>query len=192
MDNTGSRARAGRPATLSREHIVRAALETGPNYLTVRGLAKRLGVTHSALYRWVRNREDLLDLVSDTLLSNVCARMADSRTEDWRQWLIELADAVRRDILPHLSHRIVTQFPRDTVQFQSLRSEAVTRMRNQGVADAVAHESFDIYLLTTWGWLIAEGTCTDDVDYAAQYGTMCRALAHGLPARPLEGSIETV
>lgn len=182
MNDTGSRTRTGRPATLSREHIVRAALETGPNHLTVRGLAKRLGVSHSALYRWVSNREELLDLVSDTLLTDVCTRMADSPTEDWRRWLIELAHALRSDLLPHLSHRMVAQFPRRTEQYHTLKNEALARMHNQGVSNAVAQESFDIYLLTTWGWLIAEGNCIVNVDYSPQYEAMCRALASGLPA----------
>ena len=45
--------RPGRPARLSRELIVAAALRGDLASLTMRELATRLDVSHSALYRWV-------------------------------------------------------------------------------------------------------------------------------------------
>lgn len=180
MDNPSSSTRAGRPATLSRQQIVQAALASSSNRLTVRGLAKRLGVSHSALYRWVRSRDELLALINDALLGGVTEEMSNSSTEDWREWFIELAQALRRELLPVITSTTVAQLPLDTEHYRLLRDQAVSGMTRQGVPSDVAHESFDVYLLTVWGWLIAEGSCIDTIAYDAHFNHMCRALARGL------------
>lgn len=63
-----------RPA-LTREHVVAEALTVigadGVDALTMRALATRLGVVPGALYRHVRNKEQLLDLVLDGVLAEV-------------------------------------------------------------------------------------------------------------------------
>ncbi|HEV8561030.1 MAG TPA: TetR/AcrR family transcriptional regulator [Actinophytocola sp.] len=63
-----------RPA-LTREHVVAEALTVigadGVDALTMRALATRLGVVPGALYRHVRNKEQLRDLVLDGVLAEV-------------------------------------------------------------------------------------------------------------------------
>jgi AcrR family transcriptional regulator len=60
--------RRGRPPRISRDDIVDAACELGIENLTMAAVAERLGVTHQSLYGWVRDRDELIDLVSDRLI----------------------------------------------------------------------------------------------------------------------------
>jgi AcrR family transcriptional regulator len=64
--------------TLTRERVVAEALTVistdGAQALTMRGLARRLGVVPGALYRHVRSKEQLHDLVLDAVLAEVDCR----------------------------------------------------------------------------------------------------------------------
>jgi AcrR family transcriptional regulator len=64
-----------RRRTLTREHVVDAALTVistrGVDALSMRALATRLGVVPGALYRHVRNKQQLYDLVLDGVLAEV-------------------------------------------------------------------------------------------------------------------------
>jgi AcrR family transcriptional regulator len=64
-----------RRRTLTRERVVAEALTVigadGVDALSMRALATRLGVVPGALYRHVRNREQLHDLVLDEVLAQV-------------------------------------------------------------------------------------------------------------------------
>jgi AcrR family transcriptional regulator len=76
----------GRPPgpTLNQDKVVRAArqlAETRVANLSMTGLAELLGVTPMALYRHVRNKQDLLALVLDDVLSEVVVPGPD--TGDW-------------------------------------------------------------------------------------------------------------
>lgn len=67
----------GRPNLITREDIVRTALAILPRKITMTDVANRLGVSASALYRHVRNRDDLMRLVTEAHLAKRPA-MADS------------------------------------------------------------------------------------------------------------------
>lgn len=83
--------------TITRERLIRAAMDeiTAGRYerLTVRNLAARLGVAPMSLYRHVRDKEDLLDEVTDRLLAAAWEPAADR--SDARAWLIEAYDRFR-------------------------------------------------------------------------------------------------
>ncbi|QZH61224.1 MULTISPECIES: TetR/AcrR family transcriptional regulator [Mycolicibacterium] len=56
----------GRPAQISRDRILKAVSSAANlDTLTMRELAGILNVSHGALYRWVKNRDELFDLVSE-------------------------------------------------------------------------------------------------------------------------------
>jgi TetR/AcrR family tetracycline transcriptional repressor len=79
-DSQGPRRRA-----LTRERVVAEALEIissdGAGALGMRALAARLGVVPAALYRYVRGKEQLYDLVLDEVLAEV-----DCHTDDDLAW----------------------------------------------------------------------------------------------------------
>jgi len=87
---------------LDQNQIVGAALglldEVGFEGLTMRNLAKKLGVQAASLYWHVRSKQDLLSLVAE----EICAPMRESdRTLPWREQLEALANEYRRVLLAH-------------------------------------------------------------------------------------------
>ena len=62
--------------------------------MTIRSLAADLGVSPMALYQHVRDKDDLLDEVVDRLLARAWKPRADP--SDWRAWIVEAADKLRR------------------------------------------------------------------------------------------------
>ncbi len=90
----GTRALRG---SLTRELIIGAALQLvgreGATGLSIRRLAAQLGVSPMAIYRHVRDRDDLIAEVVDRLLAEVWRPTASTR--DWRAWLEEAADRLR-------------------------------------------------------------------------------------------------
>lgn len=171
----------GRPAQLSVEVIVGAALESGASELTVRGLARRLDVTHKALYRWVGDRDGLLDLISDYLLERVLARIADGPTSDWRTWLIAFGRLLRAEFLPVADAEVLAQFPRETSTYQELQHRAEAVMRSHELTAEQARDSFTVFLFTVWGWVAAEKLCAEQPDHERIFAAMLDALTRGLP-----------
>lgn len=83
----------GRPPRIRREDIVDAAVALGLAQLTIKSVADRLGVSTPALYYYVNDREELLDLVAEEL-SN---RYADRAPTDqgWTEWARHTAHTLR-------------------------------------------------------------------------------------------------
>ncbi len=119
----------GRPPRLSRERIVAAALEFDLESLTMRGLAERLGVTHSTLYGWVSSREELLDLISAVTVDKTLPE-GDPVDGDWRGWLTTVAVRMHAELMSaprHASRLAVTQAHRDAAH-DRLHSRAITAL----------------------------------------------------------------
>jgi AcrR family transcriptional regulator len=93
----------GTRRALSRERVVAEALAiiaaNGAQALSMRALAARLGVVPGALYRYVRNKEQLYDFVLDAVLGE-----ADCRSDaaaPWRGQVISLAHRLRAVLESH-------------------------------------------------------------------------------------------
>ncbi|AGZ40011.1 Tetracycline repressor protein class C [Actinoplanes friuliensis DSM 7358] len=87
---------------LSREKIAAAAIRLadahGLDGLSIRKIAKELGVGPMRLYDYVGNRSELLDLMVDV----VYARIAEAdRHPDWRATVLAVAHATREAALDH-------------------------------------------------------------------------------------------
>jgi AcrR family transcriptional regulator len=84
-----------RRRVLTRDRLVTEALailgQDGVNALSMRALATRLEVVPGALYRHVRNKEQLHDLVLDSVLAEL-----DLRVEDQAAWTGRIALLARR------------------------------------------------------------------------------------------------
>lgn len=93
-------------AVLSREAIVAAGVDLvdagGPDALTMRAVAERLGSGVMSLYRHIPDREALLDLVLHAMTAEIPATPT---TGDWRVDAAALARDVRAALLrrPHLT-----------------------------------------------------------------------------------------
>jgi AcrR family transcriptional regulator len=88
---------------LTRQRVVAEALaviaEQGVQALTMRSLATRLGVVPGALYRHVRNKQQLHDLLLDGVLAEVDLRLDPSL--GWTDQLKVLAHRLRRVLEQH-------------------------------------------------------------------------------------------
>jgi AcrR family transcriptional regulator len=88
---------------LTRERVVQEALaviaQDGVEALTMRGLAARLGVVPGAVYRHVRNKQQLQDLVLDGVLAEVDVHLDLSLA--WTEQLKLLAHRLRQVLEAH-------------------------------------------------------------------------------------------
>src|SRR4029077_5619040 len=86
-----------RRRALTRERVITEALEvisaSGVETLRMRALAPRRGVVPGALYRHVRSKEQLYDLILDGVLAEVDCRADPSLT--WAEQVTELAQRLR-------------------------------------------------------------------------------------------------
>lgn len=77
--------------------------ESGPAGLTMRGLGQRLGVEAMSLYRYVPDKNTLLDLVAQSILDGLAAdtELSIEEARGWQPFLRQLAHGVRRVALRH-------------------------------------------------------------------------------------------
>lgn len=104
-DEGGRRSSAQPSRRLSRDLIVRAALEqidrSGAQGLSMRSLGQDLGVEAMALYRYVHGKEDLLEGVVALLMGGVTTSLDDELAEHWQGFLQTVAHEVRRIAIEH-------------------------------------------------------------------------------------------
>lgn len=88
----------GRTTPLTRDEIITTAMavaERGAlDTLTMRGLARDLGVTAMALYAHVANKDDILDEIIDRVLDRDAMPVLE-RGGDWKAWTLEAANRLR-------------------------------------------------------------------------------------------------
>lgn len=146
----------GRPPRLSQEQIVAAALDVGIANLTMAAVADRLATSHQALYRWVRNRDELVALVADAYVQRLDVDPVPG--EDWRGWLRRFADSLRRivlDNLPGFAAEGLTTF-RTTLPFLRLNETALRVLTGAGFAPAEAQRIYQAVGTALLGWLTRE------------------------------------
>ncbi len=97
------RPRSGPQTPLSRSQIARAAIaladEGGAEAVTMRAVAATLGCGTMSLYRHVRNKDELIDVMVDTVTGETEA--APLPAEGWRAVLRANAIRLRRQVLRH-------------------------------------------------------------------------------------------
>ncbi|MEV0399920.1 TetR/AcrR family transcriptional regulator [Actinoallomurus sp. NPDC050550] len=100
--NRPPRSRGGQP-TLSREQIVRAAIELldekGLDGLSMRRLGSRLAAGATSLYWYVATKDDLLELALDEVMGEI--EIPDTDAADWRTAASAVAHGLRAMILRH-------------------------------------------------------------------------------------------
>lgn len=85
----------GRPAQLTQAEIVRVALEIGYPDLSMHKVAKQLGVSATALYRHVANKEELITCCAEHLFS--CLEF--NLLESWEESIYQFARDLRSQLL---------------------------------------------------------------------------------------------
>ncbi len=174
-----SRQRA-RWGTISRQQVVDAATWVvragGYEQMTIRSLAGQLGVSPMSLYGHVRDKDDLLDEVVDTLLSEVWRPRA--REDEWRAWIAEAADKLRRFLVSqpaalhvYLGHPVVSASA-------LARMEAMMRvLREAGLSEAAARRAYGAIHTYTIGFAALEASRAREARAEHDADDLARQLA---------------
>jgi AcrR family transcriptional regulator len=147
---------------LTRQRVVAEALaviaQDGVHALTMRRLAARLGVVPGALYRHVRNKQQLHDLVLDNVLAEVDVHLEPSLA--WTEQLKVLAQRLRQVLEDHPGVAGILK-TRDPLGPHSLAlAEAVlSPLQAVGFADRQAGLAFFLLVDYTIGFAVS-GTPT--------------------------------
>jgi AcrR family transcriptional regulator len=183
--------RPGRPAQISRDAIV-AAAATAENLdsLTMRDLAARLGVSHGALYRWVANRDELFDLLSEVLVDRILTT-ADGAGSDVSARLTRLAWAVHDEFLalPGYATHLARPHRHHAHSIDRLRTAVVGAFRDDGVPEELADQSWQIFITCLVSWLAATENPLDLGPAGPPFAVFLDVLLRGLPARDLPDSV---
>jgi AcrR family transcriptional regulator len=185
VDAEATRRRPGRPAQISREQIVDAALSAGNlDALTMRELAARLEVRHGALYRWVKNREELLDLISEVLVDRVLAA-GPPDGGGWRPRLARLAWAMHDQFLavPGYATHLSRPHRHGSHSFERVRTEVMSAFADAGVRPDMAEQSWYIFITSVVSWLAGQESPLDLGPSAPRFELFLGVLLRGLPAR---------
>ncbi|ONI81320.1 TetR family transcriptional regulator [Actinosynnema sp. ALI-1.44] len=184
-DEVAERRRPGRPAQISRDKIVEAvSLAENVDTLTMRELAARLGVSHGALYRWVKNRDELFDLVSDVVVERILPQ-ADAGDPECRAWLTRLAWAMHDEFLalPGYATHLSRPHKHNAHSIDRLRSTVSAVLRRSGVTAEMAEHSWQIFITCVVGWLAATENPLHLGTDAPRFDLFLDTLLRGLPAR---------
>lgn len=147
---------------ITRERIVAAALdlldENGMEGVTVRALAARLEVRPPALYWHVRNKQELLDEMSTTVMRRVVDAV--SRSEpgaSWREDLVGYAHVLRAEFLLHRDGaRIFSGTRLADPDLVRAKEPWLARWTANGVALADADDAIDVVVAFVVGFVIEE------------------------------------
>jgi AcrR family transcriptional regulator len=180
----GSARPLGRPAKLSRDAIVAAALESDLRTVTMRDLAARLGVSHSALYRWVADRDELFDLISEVMVERILPT-TEPTSETWRDWLSDLAWKMHDEFLavPGYAAHVAAPHRHHPASFARLHDKVVHAFTVAGAAPPMAQQSWYAFGLGVVQWLGAHQAGHDLGPDAPRFDLYLGVLLRGLPAQ---------
>ena len=127
-------AKRGRPARLSREQVLQAALkllEKGPAEVTLNGVARALKVAPMSLYTHVENRDDLLMGVSGLVLGKLQLKLdADSWEANVRLWAEQVQAHFKR--YPQIV-KLMGESKQLSVQWMRVEAQLVTVLKQAGL-----------------------------------------------------------
>lgn len=136
---SGAGRRRGRPPRISRSQIVEAAVGLGLDSFTMQGIAEALGVTAPALYSHVAGREEVLELVNETLRARL--ESFSSAATDWRSWLTDFAELIRSHLAPSMSSVMVDLHGSGTAAQVSVGERGLQLLMDEGLTAAEAGEA---------------------------------------------------
>ena len=156
----------------------------------MRELAGRLNVSHGALYRWVKNRDELFDLISDVLVDRILPQNdQDQADPEWRPRLNRIAQAMHDQFLalPGYATHLSRPHPHNPHSIGRLRGAVVTAFLDAGVSADLAEQSWYIFITTIVSWLAFQENQINLGPSAPRFDLFLDALLRGLPARETPG-----
>jgi len=163
------RSKANRAAGpgLSRDLIIDTALaqidRSGPQGLSMRSLAQELGVEAMSLYRYVHGKEDLLEGVVASLMSELTSHLQEAEGSHWQEFLQTVAHSVRAIATEHPKAfpLVATRHPAAPWLRPPLRSVEVVdtflrSLTRNGFTDALAVDSYRAFSSFLLGQLLLQ------------------------------------
>ena len=175
---TGSR------TPLTKERVLDAAIELadrdGIDGLSMRRLGQELGVEAMALYRHVRDKEDLLDGAVEAVIAGI---ETPPPSDDWKRSMRDLALASRRHMLSHpWAPALIVK--RTTVGPATLRHIDLVLgiLSGAGFSIDMAHHALHVLGSRVFGFTQDPFNDATDADAdAAQSAAFARSIATSLP-----------
>lgn len=148
--------------TLTREAIVDAALEVidenGLDGLTMRSLAVALGVDRTAMYRHLRDKDELLEQVVDRLASQLVESAEDVEGSPWKDRAMKMTDKLRRLIRDRPGFApLVAQGP-ISEQITAMVQSQLQMLEQAGIDDEGAKVTLRSALAYTIGFALMESS----------------------------------
>lgn len=184
MAERDNKTRAGSAGPrLSRELVVVTALgqidRLGPQGLSMRSLAHELDVEAMSLYRYVHGKEDLLEGVVASLMSDLTSRLDEAKAMHWQEFLQTVAHAVREIATDHPKAfpLVATRHPAAPWLRPPLRSVEVvdtflSSLTSSGFTDALAVDAYRAFSSFLLGQLLLQ------------------SVVHGADAAPVEEPLD--
>jgi len=152
---------------LSRDLIIETALaqidRSGPQGLSMRSLAQELGVEAMSLYRYVHGKEDLLEGVVASLMSELTSHLKEAEGSHWQEFLQTVAHSVRAIATEHPKAfpLVATRHPAAPWLRPPLRSVEVVdtflrSLTRNGFTDALAVDSYRAFSSFLLGQLLLQ------------------------------------
>lgn len=181
----GAPRRRGRPAQISRDRILEAASSAANlDTLTMRELAGILNVSHGALYRWVKNRDELFDLISESLVERI---LSVDGLEDggWRLRLTRIGWAMHDEFLalPGYATHLSRPHPHHAHSVDRLRQVLIVAFRDGGASRDLAGQSYHIFTTAIISWLALQENPLHLGPVTPRFELFLDVLLRGLPAR---------
>jgi AcrR family transcriptional regulator len=167
------------------------AAATDPATLTMAGVAAELGVSTSALYRWVADRDALLDLVAADVAARVLPQVTPG-PDTWRAWLTDWAHRLRGEVggVPGYAHRLLTGEHRDAGH-APVETAALAALTGAGADPASARQYWYSFSSAVLGWVTLEsggrfpGTAAEPMSFDVHLGVLLGGLEAAIrEARP--------
>jgi AcrR family transcriptional regulator len=150
---------------LTRERVVAEALAIigtdGVDALSMRALAARVGVVPAALYRHVRSKDQLCDLVADSVLAEVDCRPG--RSPGWAGQVKALAGRLRTALESHpgIAGLLKTRDPLGPHSL-ALAEAFLAPLRQAGLPDRQTALAFSLIYDYTLGFALSDRTTVNE------------------------------
>ncbi len=145
------------------EAAVRAVSESRYETMTIRSLAKDLGVAPMTIYRHVGSRDDLLDEVADAI---VAKHWRPKQIEDWRRWLVEATLRFRWILVEHPAVLYVyLSHPVDSPAAMERMEAMVARLKEAGYRPAAAMKAYAALHTYTIGFAALEASRSKSIGH---------------------------
>ncbi|MGA7834727.1 MAG: TetR/AcrR family transcriptional regulator C-terminal domain-containing protein [Acidimicrobiales bacterium] len=185
--------RRARWGSLTRDQIVDAAIsaveEGHYEDMTIRSLASSLGVAPMSLYRHIRDKDDLLDEITDRLLSTTWRPKKGS--EDWREWIVANSKRFRHLLVTqpavlhvYLSHPVASPAALERMRF------VLGVLRDAGFSDAGARRTYAALHTYTIGFSALEASRSKWDSASEKTDAVMRELATFTTARQFVAGLE--